>query len=104
MNISYSTEIRYIESWSRKNEEGENKQTKNIKSHSHFVICTHAAGEIALVVKKEGVQYEGNMRGKLILRCPHFQVGATFWSDSSFPLSQMETGDTVTCDIQETRY
>lgn len=90
-----------IESRSRKNGRGR-KQTneKQIKSHSHFVICTHAAGEIALVMKKEGVQYEGNMRGKLILRCRRFQVGATFWSDSSFPISQMETGDTVTCDIQ----
>lgn len=83
MNILYSTEIRYIVSWSRKNEEGENKQTKHIKSHSHFVICTHAAGEIALVVEGRGSaiwrKYEINSS------MFHFLLGAIFleWLETS---------------------
>lgn len=38
------------------------------------------------------MQYEGNMRGKLILR-------AIFWSDLRFAMRQMETGRTVTSEI-----
>lgn len=49
MDILYSIDIRYFDLWSRK-KEGKTKT----QSHSHFVICTHAAGEIALVVERIG--------------------------------------------------
>lgn len=64
--------------------EGENKQTQIIKWHSHFDICTHAAGEIALVMKGESATWRKGEK-EIHSEMSHSQVGECFWSDS--PLS-----------------
>lgn len=68
------------------------RKNKQSKSHSCFVICTHAAGEIALVTERRRSAIWGRIqRGKLILP---FQSGRRSFLESQLRKLDSHSWDT----------